>query len=363
MADAEGVSLEYAAVIHSPAISSGISIKHDHFSHGFLIYSGCTIPPAEASQMMRRVRPLANWTVSLSVSRASATPDAEAMLMGMERASEIAGTPMRASEFDAFIADIRTQQARARIDGAAGLYWLLEAERYTVTRTHTELDELTQEAYKLARSELNEEARAAILAAPDLTDEEAHALRRQSVKTDDDEAALKRYTITRELGVRTVDEEALDVWTKIGPTALDRFASAMLGYTGNAEHGEGEHLSQRSPHAARQAAYARLIDGIGQPGTEITNELAELMMSRFEAHRFACSWLDILPAKWGIVAHDKKGNELPFKPPAYPRKEVCEFFRRMGMTIRKRKSNGKDFYYLPDDFDVLRKWAERRINR
>jgi hypothetical protein len=35
----------------------------------------------------------------------------------------------------------------------------------------------------------------------------------------------------------------------------------------------------------------------------------------------------------------------------------------MGMTIRKRKSNGKDFYYLPDDFDVLRKWAERRINR
>ncbi|CAN0619571.1 putative Toprim domain-containing protein [Burkholderia multivorans] len=362
MADPEGVSCEYAAVIHSPAISSGISIKHDHFSHGFLIYSGCTIPPAEASQMMRRVRPLKNWTVSLSVSRASATPDAEAMLMGMERASEIAGTPMRASDFDAFIADIRAQQARARIDGAAGLYWLLEAERYTVTRTHTELDALAQEAYKRARSELNAEARAAILAAPDLTDEEAHALRRQSVKTADDEAALKRYTIARELGVRAVDEAALDVWTKIGPTALDRFASAMLGYAGNAEHGEGEHLSQRSPHAARRAVYARLLDGIGQPGMEITNELAELMISRFEAHRFACSWLDMLPAKWGIVAHDKKGNELPFKRPAYPRKEVCELFRRLGMTIRQGKSKGKERYFLPDDFST-RTCQEFRVLR
>lgn len=33
------------------------------------------------------------------------------------------------------------------------------------------------------------------------------------------------------------------------------------------------------------------------------------------------------------------------------------------MTIRSRKSNGKDFYYLADDFAVLREWSERRTDR
>jgi putative DNA primase/helicase len=362
MADPQAVSREYAAVIHSPAISSGISIKHDHFSRGFLFYSGYTIAPDEATQMMRRVRPLKDWTVALTVSRLSATTEADAILMGMERASEMAGSPKRATEFDSFIASIRAHQDRARIDGAAGLLWQLESERYTVTRADAVLDVETLEGYKLARRELREADRAAILAAPDLTEDEAHALRRQQAQTPEDEAALDRYTIARGLGIRTVDETALDVWTNIGPKSLDRFASALLGYSGKTDAAENEHLSQRAPHRARAAAYARLFAGIDvRPGMEITNELAELLMDRIDADRFALAWLGIVPATWGAILTDKKGNALPFKRPAYPIREAGELFRRLGIVTVCSKSNGTRTYRMPPDFELVSTWATRRI--
>ncbi|MDR5784641.1 toprim domain-containing protein [Caballeronia sp. LZ065] len=362
MADPQGVSREYAAVIHSPAISSGISIKHDHFQHGFLFYSGYTIAPDEASQMMRRVRPLKDWTISLSVSRLSATTEADAILMGMERASEIAGSPKRATEFDGFIATIRAHQDRARIDGAAGLLWQLEAERYTVTRADAALDVDTLESYKLARRELREADREAILAAPDLTDDEAQALRRQPSQSPEDEAALDRYTIARGLGVRAVDEAALDVWTNIGPKSLDRFASALLGYSGKADQAENEHLSQRAPHRARAAAYARLFQGIDvRPGLVIDADLAEKLMDRIEADRFALSWLGIVPAAWGAILTDKKGNAIAFKRPAYPVREVGEVFRRLGIVTVCSKSNGARTYALPSSFELVRTWATSRI--
>jgi putative DNA primase/helicase len=362
MADPQSVSLEYAAVIHSPAISSGISIKHDHFSHGFLFYSGYTIAPDEASQMMRRVRPLKDWTIALSVSRLSATAHADAILLGMEGAADIAGNGKPTTEFDKFIASIRAHQNRARIDGAAGLLWQLEAERYAVTRADAGLDVETLEAYKLARRELRETERKAILDAPDLTDIEAQALRRQGSHAPEDEAALDRYTIARGLGIRSVDEAALDVWTKIGPKALDRFASAFLAYSGKADSAETEHLSQRAPHKSRLVAYARLFANIDvRPGMPITQELSELLMSRIETDRFALAWLDIVSPTWGALLIDSKGNVLPFRRPTYAQREIGELFRRMGIATNCRKSDGRRFYRLEDDFELVSEWATQRI--
>ncbi len=357
MADPQGVSREYAAIVHSPAISSGISIEHEHFSHGFLFYGGQSITPAEASQMMRRVRPLKDWTVVLDVNRASATPSAEAMILGMEQTAELAGTRQRATSFDEFIAETRADQEKARNDGAAGLYWQLKAECYDVTNANAVLDELARQEIKQIRTALKDEERTAILAAPDLTDDKADELRRQTVRTEAEDAAIQRHTIARALGVRTVDDAILDVWTKIGPLTLDRYANAMLDYNGPATlDADTEHLSKRSMHADRRALYERIFDGIDirRPGLELTNELNELMMSRIEANRHAAAWLEIVPAKYAAAT---------FKRPAHAQKEINELFRRIGMTPVCHASNGKRTYRLPLDFELIGTWAKRRINR
>lgn len=361
LANAQEVSREYAAVIHSPAISSGLSIEHDHFTHGFLIYSGCTIAPQDASQMLRRCRQLRSWTISLSANKRRGMSDPDAMLTAMQDAARMAGTIKRATGFDGFIADIRAQQEQARADGAAGLLWQLEAERFTLKPLDATPDAAAMEGCKLARQALREEERRAILAAPDLTEDEAQALRRQSAQTREEEATLARHIIAKGLRVDTVDEAALDAWERIGPTTLDRFASAFMGYTGRAND-KAEHLSQRTPHKARAAAYAALFDGLGvREGMEITDELADKLLDRVISSRFALAWLGMVSAAtYGAVMMDKDGNVLPFKRPAYPRREACELFRRLGLAIRQGKSKGKERYFLPDDFSAVREWAERR---
>jgi putative DNA primase/helicase len=363
LADAATVSREYAAVVHSPAISSGISIEHDHFSHGFLLFSGATIAPADASQMLRRCRQLRTWTLALSANKRRGMTDPDAMLLAMEAAAQMGGNAKRATGFDAFIAAIRAEQEQARADGSAGLLWQLENERFKISRISDAPDMEAMEGCKLARRELREAERLAILSAPDLSDADAMALRRKSAQTAEEEAALLRYQVAQGLGIKSVDADALDVWETIGPKSLDRFASALMGYTGRDDE-EAEHLSQRAPHKARAAAYARLFAGIDlQPGIEITDTLAATLMDRIETDRFALAWLGMVSASWGTILIDKAGAVLPFKRPAYPRREAGELFRRLGMTIRSRKSNSGYFYYLPADFDVLREWSSRRIKQ
>lgn len=361
LADAQEVSREYAAVIHSPAISSGISIEHDHFSHGFLIYSGCTIGPQDASQMLRRCRQLRTWTLALSANKRRGMTDPDAMLAAMEAAERLAGTVKRATDFDAFIADIRTHQEQARADGSAGLLWQLEQERFAVIPLTATPDAAALEGCRLARQALRDQERRAILAARDLTEDEAHTLRRKGQQTADEEAALARHVIAKGLGVPSVDAAALEAWERIGPKTMDRFAAAFMGYTGRAED-HADHLTHRTPHKARMAAYSRLFAGLDvREGLEITDALANTVLDRMIADRFALAWLGIAQeTTFGAVLTDKDGNVMPFKRPAYPRRVVCDLFRRLGLAIREGKSKGKERYFLPDDFGHVRTWAERR---
>lgn len=68
LSNPDKVSRQYQAVVHSPVISSGVSIEHKdsrHFTAAFWIGGGRAILPSDAGQALRRVRYLNHATVGL----------------------------------------------------------------------------------------------------------------------------------------------------------------------------------------------------------------------------------------------------------------------------------------------------------
>lgn len=332
--DPEGVARQYDAVIASPIISSGLSIEHrgaPHFDHGFWLGSGATVTPADALQQLGRVRYLRAWTVAVTPNNAHDLDNADAMLAGMEEAAESEGLEATVSDFDAFVASIKADDARARADFAAGFWWTLEAQGFELERlsAEPEADGIAGEVAK-ARADVRERRIAAVLAARELQDDEARRLRDRPNPSEADTFALLRHRIVTDLGIAHVDltRDELEAWDDgRGPRRWDRFTAAL----GKADHRpEAGHLSERRFQRARVLAYRQLFDGFDLgAGMRLTDADARRLLERVEARRYLLAFLGIVPAKWG------RASDPP--PAKYPMREVAEVFERMGLLIRRRE--------------------------
>ncbi|MEE1886219.1 plasmid replication protein, CyRepA1 family [Pseudomonas carassii] len=366
--DPEGVSRTYDAVVHSPVISSGLSIEHKQagawFDHGYFIGGGHAITPADAAQMMRRVRYLRAWSVALVANTMRGLDDPESMLLGMEAAAAIEGATTTASDFDAFVAGIRADNNSARCDFAAGLLWVLQRAGFALQRMPMHADAPDADELKALRAELDTERRAAIMSASDLTDDEARRMRSAEHRTQEQSDALTKHAIRHALGVDTVTDEALDVWDDgRGPRHLDRFSAAVFGLADR--YDDAKHMTQRRFTRARVAAYGYLFDGLEiHPGLRVTDELAEQLIARLIERRHLLAWLGIVPSRFGaFIGNDKDGEQKPFPMPKAPQKDVGEIFRAMGLELKRRQNrhDGTKCYELQDAaYQVVVGWAERR---
>lgn len=334
----EAESRAYDCVIHTGVISSGLSIEHredgPHFTHGMLLTSGATITPADALQMLRRVRYLRSWTVAVTPNNVHDIDNADAILAGMEAAAGLEALPARdCTDFDAFVADVEAESARHRADFAAGLWWALEHQGFALERMAIQADEGLAVELKAIRAELRDERRAAILAAPDLTDDEARRLRERPTSTEADALALLRHRIKTDLALDELDADALDVWDEgRGPRRMDRWSAAALGVADTHDH-PGADLAMRRFSKARALAYAWLLEGVELgAGLRITSDLAQKLVARVLERRFLLAFLGIVPAKYARHTGDK-----PFPAPAYPVREVGEILERMGLELKRRE--------------------------
>lgn len=385
LADPEAESLQYDVVVHSPVIGSGVSIEHrdagPHFTLGVLIDGGYRITPADAAQAMRRVRYLRRYVLALTANNAVGRQHPDSIIQAWSEAARIEGNPASADDFAKFRAGITADYDNHRADFAAGLLWLLERNKWTLHRSTADSDADTAAALSVIRHSQEAEHRAALLAAPIITDDEAGRLERTANLTDIQALTLEAYRIRRALGIEALDNDALDFWDNgAAVRRLDRF-SAWRGIV-PAFDDTRESLARRRFHKATAAAYAELFRGINLENDRITEDLAELILSRVIARRHLLAHLGIVPKKYGVWLESKTGELLPFKRPKNARQELAAILERMGLKWKRREGTstptpaqttlgnyaeggGKPtrvrFYQVTaDSLATMLKWAERR---
>ncbi|MFW9605038.1 MAG: plasmid replication protein, CyRepA1 family, partial [Pseudomonas sp.] len=279
----EAESLKYQAVVHSPVISSGLSIEHrehgEHFSHGFFIGGGLAVTPADAAQMMRRVRYLKTWTLVLLHNNAAGISDADSLLDGMEDAAVVEGHNPRATSFDELCAQIKADDAGSRADFCAGLWWILESAGFGVARGYVDDEE---DSTREVRDEVNAERAEAVISADTIDDEEAKRLRTLDGRTQAQSYELEQWRIRHALGIESVSGEDYEAWNDGRIVSkLDRYSAAAWGLID--EHdATDEHLSRKRWWVARRSAYRYLFDGLidVSEGFELTREGATELVRR-----------------------------------------------------------------------------------
>lgn len=343
MANPEAESLYYDVVIASPVISSGISIEHrdqekPHFTLGAFIGNGNSITPADAAQMLRRVRYLTRFAIGLLPNTKVGQQHPDAILKAAETASRIEGKHSPATSFDALVADIRASHANAKADFAAALLWQLEAAGWELHRA-TAVDRAHIDALRQVQTDMRDHHREALKDTRILTDDEADALNRNSQRTELQSIMLEAHRLRRGLGLvgQSLTDEAIDFWDD-GRAArqLDRF-DAFRGIVPNHDD-TSVPITQRRYLTACARAYGWLFDDIDTDAEGwLTPGVAELVLDRIMQHRHLLAHLGIVPRKFGKFMLTKSGDIVPMKRPEKATKVIGEVLALMGLETKGKQ--------------------------
>ncbi|MDR3644330.1 MAG: hypothetical protein P4M02_04560 [Clostridia bacterium] len=341
LAEVERESLKYDAVIASPVIGSGISVEHretgPYFTLGAAIFGGHRITPADAAQMLRRVRYLKQFELAIIPNNAVGKQSPDGVIAAWRAAAKLENTAGRENGFTGLKAGILADDDNHRSDFAAGLLWQLDRAGWTLTRGEAgEPDKDLGAAIGHARENVEDEHREALFAAPSLTEGEASNLEAITNRTTDENNLLEAHRIRQALGVDVINEETVDFWDDgRAPRRLDRF-SAFRGIIPSFDDG-GENLARRRFWRATARAYAMLFEGIDLLNGRITEDTASIVIDRVVARRHLLAHLGLVPAKYGTWEEDKDGHLRPFKEPKNPRQELAAIIDLMGLKWRRRE--------------------------
>jgi hypothetical protein len=404
LANPEVESRKYNVVIHSPTISSGLSIEHKrkdaagnvmrdengndivdrHFHHCMFLGGGHAITPADSLQMVRRVRYLTSWTVAtVTNTKGEGLQDAEDIGDAQVRLSVREDRPAVRTEFGDFCNDIDAQAAQAKAMYSSELFWLFEKAGFTIERPDEMDPRADSTLLKQMQCELTEEEQAGILAAPDLTKAEADQLRESPITCEEDRLVLLRYTIKLFLGSdvfewRTPDGEHLvwDAWIGgYGIHLWDRFLAARDGVVSSVDF--GRNIEDRNFNVARVRCMKVLfgdidfnprsaVRGKALSGSEleyesalvVTSDMARAMVERItdEANRLEFVAADIVPNRFGRKI--AKGKRFPM--PRHPMGDIVDVFARFGLKLVRDAAHTGNYEVEPASLAFARVCADRR---
>ena len=188
MRDPNVECLKYDAIIHSPAMSSGVSIEVEHFTRALGLFSG-VIVPTDAVQMLRRVRTITSWKVAFDwrqQTKLCGLASAEAILY----AASVSSGGQVPTRYDRFRATWTAWEELARFKFAAGMIrYLREAGFQT--------EEFDPEEHDVELPDVDEDRIAEIVAARRLTQAEYEVMRRRSDLDSREVAEVRRAAIAR----------------------------------------------------------------------------------------------------------------------------------------------------------------------
>lgn len=216
LADPCGEAVHYDALIYSPAISSGVSMTNAHFQHHIGIFSGNTIGPSDAVQMLRRDRTARNYLIGIGHTNTQRETDREAIYRGWlaadaiscefeETTTEILLRRQKTAFDELFLASTSSEN-RAKNNFANNLLMMLHADSYKVVRMATDelLARASRKNRKLGGQLVFGRRMELIESVQTPTDEQFSKLDRMEVRSEEEAAQMDRYQIEHQLGVSEI---------------------------------------------------------------------------------------------------------------------------------------------------------------
>jgi putative DNA primase/helicase len=341
--DPDSESRKYQVIIHSPVISSGVSVKHEdkpHFNHAYFIGGGFTIAPKIASQMLARVRYIKQCTLLLiSNNKKESVKDHRSILIGREQASVYDGKHLSPSEFDVFCAAIVQDDADSKADFINGLLWLLKEEGHTIKPFSTVYEDIEKEI-KESRLQATDEYNQYLINSEDINSTTAFELSRKSIKTWDETCQYHKHLIVTSLNIEELTEYDINIWDDGRVMSKLRRYAACYHQIAFKEKNDVEHLAHRKFTKAKVWAYEYLFDGIDISGKgRITQEQATKIIKRVIKKRYMMAELGVVPGKYAKFLELTSQGMDPFPMPKYPMREVGSIFKMLGIEINRKGNN------------------------
>lgn len=361
LADPSSEALNYDVLIYSPAISSGVSMEIAHYQHHIGIFSGNTIGPSDAVQMLRRDRTAREYLVGIGHTSNRKEVDRESIWRGRLAADAFACQFEETSDeillrrqktvFDDLYLTCTATENRAKNNFANNLLMILHGDRYQVERVGT--DKMLVKASRSNRKEggyLVFNRRMELLQSVETPDDELYAtLDRLEVRSEAEAAQIDRYQIENQLGVSQITADDVSFYDNRGLSKLFLFEllqsteAQALAYD-KAQRKARVTLTKSRFKTPARALLRSMFETLGvDPVTGVgsfTNDACRAVVAKICESQAATEMYTALNLGKAI----KHG-----KNPGCATKIVTSMFDKLGIRVASRKSNGKNVMSLNEE--------------
>lgn len=370
-------ALNYDVLIYSPAISSGVSMTTPHFEHHFGLFSGNTVGPSDAVQMLRRDRTARHYVVGIGHTSGQRETDPESLYRGLLVAEDLVcqfqETPeefrltRKKTAFDKIWLSTVTSENKARNSFANNLLLMLSGEGYQVQRlaidpqTIDDLTDLSRKNRKFA-GELVFAKRMDLIDSVETPTEEAFLkLNRQEVRSEAESAQVDRYHIENQLGVDEIRADDVAFYDDRGIAKVVQLELLQ------AEESQAKAYDM----AQRKARVVLTQHRFKTPAHALLKQIFEILsLDRFsgegEFNSLQCRQvLELIKrdqATLDLYNALKLGRHVAsLNAKACATTVVKSILERLGLVTKKRKTNGQVLFGLNmDNWAFVMGYVQRR---
>ncbi len=352
----------YDVLIYSPAISSGVSMTTPHFERHVGLFSGNTVSPSDAIQMLRRDRTAREYLVGIGHSSAQRATDPEAIYRGLMQLDEVtfafeedageARFVRKKTAFDHLYLTSVTTENKARNDFANNLLLMLIADGYKVERADLDDPERTKESRSNRKhaGELVFAKRMDLLTSVEVPDEETFGrLNRQEVRSETESAQVDRYHLAHQLGVDEPTEDDVSFYddrgiAKVVAIELLQADEAQARAYDEAQRKARVVLTQHRYKTASRAFLVDLFETLGLDrhtgAGEFSAEQCKQVLAKITATQQALDAYNALRVGRHLHSVGAKVCATTL---------VKSVLERFGLTVEKRASNGRNLFSINAD--------------
>lgn len=354
---------KYDVLIYSPAISSGVSMNLPHFERHFGLFSGNSVGPSDALQMLRRDRTARHYVIGIGHSSAQRETDPEVMYRGMlvaeDLVCQIENTPeeyrmtRKKTAFDKMYLSTVALENKSRNNFANNLLLMLSAEGYQVQRldlkgAEDELADLSRENRKFAGELVFSKRIALIDSVATPTEEEFLKLNRMELRSESESAQVDRFHIENQLCVDEIRADDVAFYdnrgiAKIVALELLQSTEAQAKAYDLAQRKARVVITQHRFKSSAQQLLVKVFDTLTldrETGRGFfTSEQCRAVLELIKADQDTLDLYNTL----------KLGRFVPkLTSKVCATTLVKSILERLGLATKKNKSNGRNLYTIND---------------
>ena len=373
LANPSDEAVNYDVLIYSPAISSGVSMTTPHFQHHIGLFSGNTVGPSDAVQMLRRDRTARSYLLGIGHSSVQRNTDREAIYRGLLAADEISCAYEETSDeillrrkktaFDELYLACLSTENLAKNNFANNLLLMLYADGYKVARMAGDplLAKLSRKNRKRAGELVFSQRLALIDSVTTPTEDEFVRLNRMDVRSEAESARVDRYKIENQLGVETIRADDVAFYDDNGirkVLALELLqASEAQALAFDRAQRKAKTTLTKTRFKAPARAFLRDVFEIlaldPMTGTgEFSSDACRQVLARITQTQASTEMYNAL-GLGKIITHGAKR--------CCPTTVVKSILQRLGLEVGKRKTKGSWLYSIkPDDWSFITGYVRQR---